>query len=190
MTHSIIWVSWLQSFYLALWSVCYENGRTKCFSTRVNKKDQHDRCCAHNNLFFLFQFSMRQLKFVSSMQNTNIQPNRKIYIWHLAPENAETPWWWRLLMANGKKSRLQQFSGHFRLHLFVTDQEFPLPAVAPSRVVAELLERMAWGVANYYQSDKTPVQTSSCRHSRFGKWNGVLCEQFSLAADLRNSLSA
>jgi len=45
--------------------------------------------------------------------------------------------------AMGKKTRLQQFSGHSRLHLFLPDQEFPLPAVIPSRVVFELFERMA-----------------------------------------------
>jgi len=57
--------------------------------------------------------------------------------------------------AMGKKTRLQQFSGHSRLHLFLPDQEFPLPAVIPSRVVFELFERMAWRVADYHKSDFT-----------------------------------
>jgi len=91
-----------------------------------NKKDQHarrhihirvhtnsEKFCTRQFFFFLFQVSTvgmaHQLKCVSAMQNINIRPSSKIYKWHLAPENAETPRWWRLLMANGKKTRLQGY---------------------------------------------------------------------------------
>jgi len=57
----------------------------------------------------VFTCLQRALTFVSAMQNINIHPSRKIYKWHLAPQNAETPRWWRLLMANGKKTRLQGY---------------------------------------------------------------------------------
>ena len=99
----------------------------------------------HNTLIFFSRFSKKtgladQLKFVRVIQNISIYPNRKICKCDLAPENAETPRWWWLLMARRKKTRLQQFSGHSRLHLFLTDQEFPFPAVAPSRIVWHFLK--------------------------------------------------
>ena len=47
-----------------------------------------------------------------------------------------------------------------------------------ARGVFELLERMTWGVADDHQSNKTPVKVSSCRHSKFGHGNVVLCKQF------------
>jgi len=162
--------------------------KIKCFMTRseqkniaARKRHMQMKNSVRNTLFFLFRFSKKtgladQLKFVRAMQSISIHPSRKICKCDRAPENAETPRWWRLLMARGKKTRLQQFSGHSRLHLFLTDQEFPLPAVVPSRNVCELLERMAWGVSD--QSDKIPVLKNSCGHSKFGKGHGVLWEQF------------
>jgi len=121
--------------------------KIKCFMTRSEKKNiaallarkRHIqmRNSVHDTLFFIFRLSKKtgladQLKFVRVIQNISIYPNRKISKCDLAFESAETPRWLWLLKARRKKTRLRQISGHSRLHLFLTDQEFLFPEVAPS----------------------------------------------------------